>query len=369
MAKEYIFKANNSRTFLVAYSFWLFITLSAIAPLIGAYTLIKFSIAMREKTNETKDAFLYIAQQYDTVSGWIGICFIVCAIIFSFWIYRASSNTHSLNPNIKIEFRPGLCLGSYFIPFLNLYWPYKSMKELWLLNVKSNNTDIILSWWITYLLFNFTAIAVLKLSINDQLGLQWYIGLDTASNVFGIISALLAIKIVKKINKIQHPHDGINVRNNWLNVLYITPLIIIIILLTKIAFDKNQLTQKINPRNNEKLSQINDDQAKNLIIKGLNKSVNAKLAVYNYGMQNNRLPLNQVETGYVSPDASEEVASITIANDGSGKIIIVYGDLFNYKTIVMTPTLSNENGKRVIFWNCQGGTLTNKYRPTICQIH
>jgi hypothetical protein len=119
---------------------------------------------------------------------------------------------------------------------------------------------------------------------------------------------------------------------------------------------------------NENLSQLDENQAKKLIIKGLNASVNAKLAVYNYGMQNNKLPLNQAETGYISPKPSEEVASISIASDGSGKIIIVYGELFKNKTIIMTPTLGYENGKRVLYWNCQGGTLDNKYRPTPCQL-
>lgn len=184
-AKSYTYIPNNFRTSLVVYLFWLFTFLSAIVPMIGAYTLIKYSTAA--------------AENYDTVSGWVGIIFLLCAIAFLFWIYRASVNTHALNPQTKIEFSPGWCVGCYFIPVLNLYWPYKSMKELWTLNVKKE-TDIILSWWITYLILNFTATAISKFNHLELVG---YILLDTASNISGIISAVIAIKIFKEINAAQ----------------------------------------------------------------------------------------------------------------------------------------------------------------------
>lgn len=199
----YTYIANNTRTSLVINSFWIFNFFSAIMPMMGVYTLSKYSIALQEQTEAAKQAFLTVAQNYDTASSLVSIIFICCAFIFSFWIYRASANTHALNPQTKMEFSPGWCIGCYFIPILNLYWPYKSMKELWLINVKKENTSIVLGWWITYLILNFTASAVSKLSSHDQLNLYGYILLDGISNIFGIISAIIAIKIVTEINKAQ----------------------------------------------------------------------------------------------------------------------------------------------------------------------
>ena len=217
--KRYKYITNQKRTSLVKYLFGLFAILSALAPIIGIYTLAKLSVAVHERTDEAKQAFLTVAAKYDIVSGIASIIYLICAIIFLFWIYRASSNTHALNEKTKIEYSPGWCVGSYFIPLLNLYWPYKAMKELWQLNVIQANVrrsaSIVFFWWITYLLLNFTATIVSKLSVNDYSSFYLYILVDTASNVFGLISALLAIKIVNNINTAQvKKHESVKAEEN-----------------------------------------------------------------------------------------------------------------------------------------------------------
>lgn len=199
----YTYIANNTRTTLVINAFWIFAFFCAIMPMMGLYTYSKFNIALQEQTEAAKDAFITVAQNYDTASSLVSIIFICCAIIFSFWIYRASVNTHALNPQTKIEFSPAMCILCYFIPILNLYWPYKSMKELWLLNVKTENTTMILNWWITYLILNITASVVTKLANHDQISLTGYLVLDSISNIFGVIAAVLAIKMITEINKAQ----------------------------------------------------------------------------------------------------------------------------------------------------------------------
>ena len=77
--------------------------------------------------------------------------FIVAAVIFAQWIYRANLNCQGFGAE-GMEFTPGWSVGYYFIPFLNLVRPYQSMKEIW--NVSRNPRkwqsqpgSSILGWW------------------------------------------------------------------------------------------------------------------------------------------------------------------------------------------------------------------------------
>lgn len=98
------------------------------------------------------------------------------------------------------------------------------------------------------------------------------------------------------------------------------------------------------------------------VSEGLEMASAAKLAVSETAMTNNVLPANQTATGYVTPTATINVESIVIG--ANGVITITYTPTAGNGTIVMTPTLG---GNGDIFWNCTGGSLLNKYRPTICR--
>lgn len=98
------------------------------------------------------------------------------------------------------------------------------------------------------------------------------------------------------------------------------------------------------------------------VSEGLVMASAAKLAVSETTVANNRLPANQNETGYVSPVATANVGSIVIG--ANGVITITYTPTAGNGTIIMTPTLTGNND---VVWNCTGGSLLNKYRPTICR--
>ncbi|MBL7479396.1 pilin [Legionella bononiensis] len=99
------------------------------------------------------------------------------------------------------------------------------------------------------------------------------------------------------------------------------------------------------------------------VTEGLELASSAKLAVSETTITNNALPATQAATGYVSPAATPNVASIAIA-DNTGAITITYTAAAGGGTIVMTPTLQ-ANGD--VTWVCTGGTLLAKYRPASCR--
>jgi type IV pilus assembly protein PilA len=100
------------------------------------------------------------------------------------------------------------------------------------------------------------------------------------------------------------------------------------------------------------------------VTEGLQLADSAKLAVSETAITNNALPANQAATGYVSPAATTNVASITVNGAGNGEITITYTAAAGGGTIVMAPTLQ-ANGD--VTWDCTGGTLLDKYRPASCR--
>ena len=99
------------------------------------------------------------------------------------------------------------------------------------------------------------------------------------------------------------------------------------------------------------------------VTEGLSLGAAAKLAVSEATISSNALPLNQAATGYESPMATENVASIVIA-DKTGVVTINYTRAAGNGTLELTPTL-HASGE--ISWTCTGGTLDRKYRPANCR--
>lgn len=98
------------------------------------------------------------------------------------------------------------------------------------------------------------------------------------------------------------------------------------------------------------------------VTEGLNLASSAKLAVAETATSNNILPATQATTGYVTPEATINVASIVIG--ANGVITITYTPVSGNGTIIMTPTLG---GNGDVTWDCRGGTLLSKYRPVNCR--
>ncbi len=100
------------------------------------------------------------------------------------------------------------------------------------------------------------------------------------------------------------------------------------------------------------------------VIEGVNLASAAKLAVSESVLAMSMLPKSQVETGYESPRATANVASIKIA-DKTAAITVMYTEAVGKKsTLILTPTLHPTGD---VSWSCDGGTLASKYRPAGCR--
>jgi type IV pilus assembly protein PilA len=79
-----------------------------------------------------------------------------------------------------------------------------------------------------------------------------------------------------------------------------------------------------------------------------------------------------LDAGWSAPSATANVSSVAV-NAGSGEITITYTAAAGGGTILMTPAsagaalVSGTIPTDAITWDCTGGTLVAKYRPSNCR--
>jgi hypothetical protein len=104
----------------------------------------------------------------------VGIALLTAGVTFLMWIYRANKNLHALGSQASDT--PGWAVGFWFIPFLNLYKPFRNAQEVWVLSGQgtterdedgysvqpnaSGAPQIITAWWTAWILSGITARAI-----------------------------------------------------------------------------------------------------------------------------------------------------------------------------------------------------------------
>ena len=148
------------------------------------------------------------------------VAYLIAGILFLVWIYRANRNLRALkirNP----KYSPGWAVALFFVPFVNLYFPFDIVRTLW----KESNPDIGISdkffmqdssvrkqyssespliglWWGCWIVSGFTSRISSRLSSDiDQLITATWV--EMASDAIGIIGTVCLILIVKEIDERQ----------------------------------------------------------------------------------------------------------------------------------------------------------------------
>ena len=122
-----------------------------------------------------------------------GICFLV-------WTYRLNRNLRVLGV-AGLKFTPGWAVGYFFIPVVSLWQPYQVFREIWQASdpgpaPRSGQAwqtlpvpALLGFWWVLWMISN----------VVDRLSAQTPSNADAeiASAVFGLISAVLAVGVVR----------------------------------------------------------------------------------------------------------------------------------------------------------------------------
>ena len=136
--------------------------------------------------------------------------FIITGIVFLRWIYFTNSNSRSLGAS-GMQYTPGWSIGYYFVPYLNLYKPYRAMKEIWKTSKDPKNWEMVKTpslfpqWWTLWLISGFLGNISFRLSMKAEELNELFVSssVTLASDLIDIPLSLIAIKMVSQIFEMQ----------------------------------------------------------------------------------------------------------------------------------------------------------------------
>jgi Domain of unknown function (DUF4328) len=153
----------------------------------------------------------------DLLYGGIGLtqaaAFIASAILWLMWLHSAYGNLFQVGRRTADE-TPGWAVGYWFIPILNLFRPYRIVKELWLRSADMNMEPevkelpaphLISLWWGTWILDNIVGRIVFRQmakaeTVDSLIEGTW---LSMVDDLATILSGALAILVVRRILQLQ----------------------------------------------------------------------------------------------------------------------------------------------------------------------
>lgn len=141
LLKSFLFESLFINSFILVFTFFTF------------YLLYRNSVGVyfSELTMSLYDTLMQFHSVFVILRG---ILIVISFIMLLIWIYRSNCNMRALK--IEVKFSPILSVLSFFIPILGLWLPYRVIKELWIVENRSDrknvhNSFIILCWWILFL--------------------------------------------------------------------------------------------------------------------------------------------------------------------------------------------------------------------------
>ncbi len=151
------------------------------------------------------------ADANDIREGIVGLtslgCYVVTAVGFLMWFYRVHRNLPALGAT-NLDYSPGWAVGSFFVPFLNLFRPYQVMSEVWKhsrVGPESGATALVGLWWGAWIINGVAGQVSFRLGLNaeslgDLIASTW---MDLGLCLISPIAALLAINVVRTITRMQ----------------------------------------------------------------------------------------------------------------------------------------------------------------------
>ena len=143
--------------------------------------------------------------------------YVATAALFLVWLHRAYKNLRALG--VRTEQSPGWVVGSWFIPILNLFRPYQSVKEAWIKSdpgvdfsggfaqpgPQANPATLVGFWWGFWLFSNFVGRIAWRIARRaetpDQLSNAAMAG--AFSDLLIFVAAALAFLVVSEIDRMQ----------------------------------------------------------------------------------------------------------------------------------------------------------------------
>lgn len=140
------------------------------------------------------------------------VIYVATIVVFLMWLYRSHENLAAFGVSKRdLQYSSGWTVGSFFVPFVSLVVPYRAIKELWRKSVPySSGMFSELSppaffplWWALWLISNISNQIYFRLTLRGDLPANVSAILEIFTGVVDIFSAILAIMVVREIQKQQ----------------------------------------------------------------------------------------------------------------------------------------------------------------------
>lgn len=140
------------------------------------------------------------------------VVYIATIVAFLMWLYRSHENLPSFGVRKNdLQYSSRWAVGSFFVPFVNLVVPYRAVKELWSKSVPRSlemfgppsPPPFFPLWWATWLISNFANNVYMRLSWRGSLTPEVDATLGLFTGMLDILAAIMAIMVVREIDKQQ----------------------------------------------------------------------------------------------------------------------------------------------------------------------
>lgn len=132
------------------------------------------------------------------------------AVFFCIWLYRAYGNLRAFNSWIRPDYSPGLAVGSFFIPFVNLVLPYRAVREVWQKSVPPDPLQPVSDppasfplWWLFWLVAAFVSRISFRVSFRDDVTESTATMISIVASALSIVAAVFAYLVVDAIDNRQ----------------------------------------------------------------------------------------------------------------------------------------------------------------------
>ncbi len=137
--------------------------------------------------------------------------YIGSAVTFIMWFRRAYYNLHQLRGNLS--YGEGWAAGGWFVPIMNLFIPYRIMKELYVVtnNIFSQDlqtctirlkTDYLGWWWALWIITGILSQISLRAALSgDVYGISF--GFEIIATLLSIPLTVLTVMIIKDYANIE----------------------------------------------------------------------------------------------------------------------------------------------------------------------
>lgn len=148
----------------------------------------------------------------------VGVLSLATHIPAGMWIYRAACNVRALGAR-GLDDSPGMAVGWYFVPFLNLVRPFRAMEQVWRASTlpgqwqkKTQVPPLLRWWWAAWLIGNVVSSASFRFSppqgSADIDALIRQTQMSMAAEFTNVVASVLFLLVVLGLTRLQEQQQA-----------------------------------------------------------------------------------------------------------------------------------------------------------------